>query len=71
MKDSLVSVNGHEVKLTNLDKLLWPEGLTKAHLVKYYWEIAPISCRISTTAVSNEKVPEWTCRRTVLPEGVS
>jgi bifunctional non-homologous end joining protein LigD len=41
LKDSLVSVNGHEVKLTNLDKLLWPEGLTKAHLVKYYWEIAP------------------------------
>lgn len=41
MKDSHVSVNDHEVKLTNLDKLIWPEGLTKAHLVKYYWEIAP------------------------------
>ncbi len=41
MKDTLVSVNGHEVKLTNLDKLLRPEGLTKAHLIKYYWEIAP------------------------------
>lgn len=41
MKDSMIMVNGHEVKLTNLDKLLWPEGLTKAHLVRYYWEIAP------------------------------
>ncbi len=41
MKESYVAVNGHEVKLTNLDKLIWPEGLTKAHLVKYYREIAP------------------------------
>ncbi|HOV78753.1 MAG TPA: non-homologous end-joining DNA ligase [Bacillota bacterium] len=41
MKESYVSVNGFEVKLTNLDKLLWPDGLTKAHLVKYYAEIAP------------------------------
>jgi bifunctional non-homologous end joining protein LigD len=41
MRESYVTVDGHEVKLTNLDKLIWPEGLTKAHLVKYYWEIAP------------------------------
>ncbi|OPZ75449.1 MAG: putative ATP-dependent DNA ligase YkoU [Firmicutes bacterium ADurb.Bin456] len=41
MKDSMILVNGHQVKLTNLDKLLWPEGLTKAHLIKYYWEISP------------------------------
>ena len=41
MSEKMVTVEGHEVKLTNLDKLIWPEGLTKAHLVKYYWEIAP------------------------------
>lgn len=41
MNESYVSVSGHEVKLTNLDKSLWPEGLTKAHLVKYYWDMAP------------------------------
>lgn len=41
MKESFVKVDGHEVKLTNLDKLIWPEGLTKAHLVKYYSDIAP------------------------------
>lgn len=40
MKESYVTVNGHEVKLTNLDKLIWP-GLTKAHLVKYYSDMAP------------------------------
>ncbi|AEG60122.1 non-homologous end-joining DNA ligase [Desulforamulus ruminis] len=36
-----VSINGRVLKLTNLDKQLWPEGLTKAHLVKYYTDIAP------------------------------
>jgi len=41
MKESNVTIDGHQVRLTNLDKLLWPEGLTKAHLVKYYREIAP------------------------------
>ncbi len=41
MKESYVNVDGHEVKLTNLDKPIWPEGLTKAHLVRYYSDIAP------------------------------
>lgn len=41
MQESHVIVDGHQVKLTNLDKLIWPEGLTKAHLVNYYREIAP------------------------------
>lgn len=29
------------MKLTNLEKPLWPEGITKAHLVKYYLDMAP------------------------------
>jgi bifunctional non-homologous end joining protein LigD len=37
----VVDVDGFEVKLTNLDKALWPEGLTKADLVAYYHEVAP------------------------------
>jgi len=41
VKESYVKVSDREVKLTNLDKLIWPEGLTKAHLVKYYSDIAP------------------------------
>lgn len=41
MKESIVNIDGHEVKLTNLDKTIWPEGLTKAHLVKYYSDVAP------------------------------
>lgn len=40
---AVVRVAGKEVELTNLEKVFWPgEGLTKAHLVKYYTEIAPV-----------------------------
>lgn len=36
-----VKIEEKNVKLSNLDKLIWPEGLTKAHLIKYYTDIAP------------------------------
>jgi bifunctional non-homologous end joining protein LigD len=41
LEDRIVSIEGREVRLTHLDKPFWPEGLTKAHLIKYYAEIAP------------------------------
>lgn len=41
INDKMVEVGGHKIKLTNLQKIIWPEGLTKAHLIKYYFEIAP------------------------------
>ncbi len=41
MKEKTVVVDGREIKLTNLDKVFWPrEGLKKAHLIKYYSEMA-------------------------------
>ena len=37
------SVGGHELELTNLDKVLFPEaGFTKRDLVRYYTTIAPV-----------------------------
>lgn len=43
MSESITSIEGREVKLTNLQKVLWPEDkLTKAHLIRYYHEIAPV-----------------------------
>ncbi|MFZ5596135.1 MAG: non-homologous end-joining DNA ligase [Bacillota bacterium] len=42
MNDKVLRLGGHEVRLTNLDRVLWPEGLTKAHLVNYYLEMAPV-----------------------------
>ena len=36
-----ISVNGKDVRLTNLDRVLWPEeGYTKSHLIKYYIQIS-------------------------------
>ncbi|UNC93959.1 non-homologous end-joining DNA ligase [Candidatus Contubernalis alkaliaceticus] len=40
--ESFFEVNGQELRLTNLDKVLWPrEGFTKSQLIKYYLEAAP------------------------------
>lgn len=37
----LVTINGHELKLTNLDKIYWPEEkYTKGDLISYYRTIA-------------------------------
>lgn len=38
-----VTVDGKDVRLTNLDKLFWPEiGITKGHLIQYYADVAPL-----------------------------
>jgi bifunctional non-homologous end joining protein LigD len=37
------ALDGHEIELTNLDKVLFPGGgLTKGHLIQYYLKIAPV-----------------------------
>lgn len=41
--DAVVSVEGRRLKLTNLDKVLYPEvGFTKAEVIDYYTRIAPV-----------------------------
>lgn len=42
MNKTVTLVNGREVQMTNLDKVFWPEGYKKAHLVRYYMDIAPV-----------------------------
>jgi bifunctional non-homologous end joining protein LigD len=38
-----LEVDGHELRLTNLDKLYWPdEGISKGDLLGYYWNAAPL-----------------------------
>lgn len=40
--DVALDVGGREVRLTNLEKVFWPEvGITKGDLIQYYVEIAP------------------------------
>ena len=39
----LVSIDGQEIKFTNLDKIYWPkEKITKRDLINYYSRIAPL-----------------------------
>ncbi len=39
---AVLNVDGHQIKLTNLDKVLFPEdGYTKADLIRYYTEVSP------------------------------
>ncbi|MBE3598619.1 MAG: non-homologous end-joining DNA ligase [Limnochordaceae bacterium] len=40
---SRVRVDGRELRVTHLDRVLWPrEGLTKAHLIDYFVRVAPL-----------------------------
>jgi bifunctional non-homologous end joining protein LigD len=40
---TVVEVDGHELSLSNLDKVLYPEvGFTKAEVIDYYRRIAPV-----------------------------
>lgn len=42
-KDSVVTIDGHSLKLTNQDKVLYPStGTTKAHVQEYLRAIAPV-----------------------------
>ena len=43
-----VTVDGRALKLTNRDKVLYPEtGFTKGDLIAYYARIAPVSATTS------------------------
>lgn len=43
---TVVEIDGHQLKLTNLDKVLYPEvGFTKGQVIDYYARIAPTMLR--------------------------
>ena len=42
MKEVLVDVEGRTLKLTNLDKVLYPDGFTKGQVIDYYTRVAPV-----------------------------
>jgi bifunctional non-homologous end joining protein LigD len=38
-----LEVDGRELRLSNLDKVYWPDdGITKGHLLAYYWNVADL-----------------------------
>src|SRR5206468_139776 len=39
---SVLTIDGHSIRLTNLEKVIFPEdGYTKADLIRYYTEVSP------------------------------
>ena len=59
-EDRQVEVDGKELKLTNLDKVLYPEvGFTKGQMVDYYAKVAPaIVPHLRGRAVTLRRFPE-------------
>ncbi|HEX6228574.1 MAG TPA: non-homologous end-joining DNA ligase [Solirubrobacterales bacterium] len=59
-QDRQVEVDGRELKLTNLDKVLYPQaGFTKGEMVDYYAKIAPaIIPHLAGRAVTLRRFPE-------------
>jgi bifunctional non-homologous end joining protein LigD len=41
MSETFVEINGHTLRLTNLDKVLYPNGFTKGQVIDYYVRVAP------------------------------
>ena len=42
MADVVTQVEGRSLKLSNLDKVLYPSGFTKGEVIEYYHGIAPV-----------------------------
>jgi bifunctional non-homologous end joining protein LigD len=59
-KEQVVEVEGRELKLTNLDKVLWPKaGFTKGEMLDYYARIAPaLIPHLKGRAVTLRRFPE-------------
>jgi bifunctional non-homologous end joining protein LigD len=59
-ENRVVEVDGRELKLTNLDKVLYPEaGFTKGEVVDYYAKVAPaIVPHLTGRAVTLRRFPE-------------
>ncbi|MGN6523339.1 MAG: non-homologous end-joining DNA ligase [Actinomycetes bacterium] len=58
--EALVKVEGHELKLTNLPKVLYPEaGFTKGAVIDYYARIAPVLLpHLADRAITRKRWPE-------------
>jgi bifunctional non-homologous end joining protein LigD len=59
-ENRVVEVDGRELKLTNLDKVLYPQaGFTKGEMVDYYAKVAPAMVpHLSGRAVTLRRFPE-------------
>ena len=60
MKSAQVSIEGKTLKLSNLDKVLYPRaGFTKAHVIDYYTKIAPVLLpHLADRALTMKRYPD-------------
>ena len=60
---TVIDVDGREVKLTNLDKVLYPSGFTKAEVIDYFVRIAPIATQhLAHRCITFRRFPDGTDR---------
>lgn len=59
-KEPVRIVGGHKIKLTNLDKVLYPgDGITKGQVIDYYEQVAPFMIpQIKDRPLSLERFPD-------------
>jgi bifunctional non-homologous end joining protein LigD len=60
---TVIEVEGREVKLTNLDKVLYPSGFTKAEVIDYFVRVAPIATQhLAHRCITFRRYPDGTDR---------
>ena len=58
---TVIEVDGREIKLTNLDKVLYPSGFTKAEVIDYFVRIAPIATQhLAHRCITFRRYPDGT-----------
>jgi len=57
----IVEIDGHELELSNLDKVLYPSGFTKGEVIDYYARIAPVAlAHLRGRALTFKRFPNGT-----------
>lgn len=60
---TVIEVDGREIKLTNLDKVLYPSGFTKAEVIDYMVRIAPVATQhLAHRCITFRRYPDGTDR---------
>ena len=63
MSDAVVEIDGHRVRLTNLDKVLYPSGFTKAEVIDYHVRISPVAtAHLAGRCITFRRFPDGTDR---------
>ena len=61
---STVEVDGRRLQLSNLDKVLYPDGFTKGEVVDYYARIAPaLLPHVADRPMSFQRFPDGTDKK--------